>query len=256
MFVIAIVSAKGGVGKTTVSANLAAGFAQRGRPVLVIDLDPQNAMQWHLGGLDPDVAKGISSLNASRTRLAGVMHQTAFDVALIPYGSCSEQRRQKFEATLAAQDDWLKTKLTAAKLPDQTIVILDTPPGPSVYLKQAMRAADFLLAVVLADAASYSTLPEMEELIASYTAGLNVRIGSAYLINQGNQRQLAQDVLTLFAEKLGQRMLPFVVPESDAVEEALAFEKPVVAHQPENAASQNIFHITDWIIRGLPRQAY
>ncbi|MBR7784765.1 ParA family protein, partial [Undibacterium luofuense] len=96
---------------------------------------------------------------------------------------------------------------------------LDTPPGPSVYLKQAVRAADFLLAVVLADAASYSTLPEMEALIASYTAGSSARIGSAYLINQGTQRQLAQDVLSLFSEKLGQRMLPFVVPESEVVEE-------------------------------------
>ena len=51
MFVIAVVSAKGGVGKTTISANLAAAIALTGRPVLVVDLDPQNAMQWHLGGL-------------------------------------------------------------------------------------------------------------------------------------------------------------------------------------------------------------
>ena len=33
MFVIAVVSAKGGVGKTTISANLGAGIAQTGRPI-------------------------------------------------------------------------------------------------------------------------------------------------------------------------------------------------------------------------------
>ena len=72
MFVIAVVSAKGGVGKTTLSANLGVGIAQRGYPVLIVDLDPQNAMQWHLGGLDQNDCKGISALTGSRTRLAGV----------------------------------------------------------------------------------------------------------------------------------------------------------------------------------------
>jgi len=254
MFVIAVVSAKGGVGKTTISANLGAGIAQTGRPALIIDLDPQNAMQWHLGGLDQNDCKGISALNGSRTRLAGVTHASQFGVSFTPYGNGGEAKRIRFEEILDRQDDWLLKKLKSANLHPDTIVLLDTPPGPSVYLKQAVHAADFLLAVMLADAASYSTLPEMEELIANYGQHANKRIGSAYIINQGAKRQLAKDVITLFSERLGSRLVPFVVPESPEVEEALAYERPILDYQPANPAAENLQAIVNWILNGLKRK--
>ena len=45
MKVITVVSAKGGVGKTTLAANLASVLAARGRRVIALDLDPQNALR-------------------------------------------------------------------------------------------------------------------------------------------------------------------------------------------------------------------
>ena len=48
MQVIAFISGKGGVGKTTLAVNVAVALAQRKKRVLLIDLDPQNAQRLHL----------------------------------------------------------------------------------------------------------------------------------------------------------------------------------------------------------------
>ena len=48
MKILAVMSLKGGVGKTTVAANLAEAFACAGHfPVVAVDLDPQNGLAWH-----------------------------------------------------------------------------------------------------------------------------------------------------------------------------------------------------------------
>ena len=60
---IAVWNPKGGVGKTSVSVNLAAVLAESGVPVLLVDLDPQgNATQWC--GAEREEAPGKALLNA------------------------------------------------------------------------------------------------------------------------------------------------------------------------------------------------
>ena len=57
MQIIAFVSGKGGVGKSTLTANVAVALANRNKRVLVIDMDPQNAQHLHMG-LDAQELQG------------------------------------------------------------------------------------------------------------------------------------------------------------------------------------------------------
>ena len=85
--VVAVVSMKG-VGKTTLTANLAGALAQIPAfgPVWTIDLDPQNAMHWHLG-LHASSAPGICSLEADHATWSSRVLHSANGVGCLPYGA-------------------------------------------------------------------------------------------------------------------------------------------------------------------------
>src|ERR1700760_5161153 len=116
MKVITVVSAKGGVGKTTLAANLASVLAARSRRVIVLDLDPQNALRLHFG-IPLDSIDGIS-----RATLAGDPWQTVmFDgvdgVTVLPYGAVLEDDRRRFEAHIDQEPRWLAQSPQNFRLP-------------------------------------------------------------------------------------------------------------------------------------------
>src|ERR1044071_6379121 len=65
MAVVSVINYKGGVGKTTLTANVGAELANRGRTVLLIDLDPQSSLTFSFSRLD----QWERELEADRTSL-------------------------------------------------------------------------------------------------------------------------------------------------------------------------------------------
>ena len=79
--VISMANQKGGVAKTTSTVNLAAALKERGKRVLVVDLDPQSNLTMSFG-IDPEhLEKSMYDVLVHRLPIREVIHEREVDVA-------------------------------------------------------------------------------------------------------------------------------------------------------------------------------
>lgn len=248
MAVIAFVSGKGGVGKTSLTAAMAVALAQRGRKVLAIDLDPQNALRLHLG-MDPADPAGWSREGFGKA----AVFESAGGVSFLPFGTLQETELEELEEVLQGETGWLAGRLADAVTQGGfDDVLIDTPPGPTVFLNQALQAAHRALVVVLADAASLTTLPMFFPLIDEFTAGRDGFQGSHVLVNQlQHQSRLGHQVRTAIHAHFPGRVVPVAVHRDPAMAEALAFERTVLDYEPGAEACLDLQHLADWLLATL-----
>ena len=152
MITIAVLSQKGGVGKTITSANLAATLADLGLGVLMIDFDPQADLSASWGLDDDDPRPRIEdslALPDSDVRDALVEVPLGHDnggIALLP--TAYERLRRQTARLLGGDGRQLANVL--APLDEQfDVVLIDTPAGDTVFGRQAMVAADAAIVPML-----------------------------------------------------------------------------------------------------------
>jgi len=180
--VIAVANQKGGVGKTTTTANLGAALALRGQRVLLIDLDPQGNLTSAFG-LEKDVQQTVAeSLLDRRVPLPVVMVQNgahgwdradgykqvellsgARHLAVVPaavgLASAEAQLMNKLGRELRLRDQLLGVET------NYDYVLIDTPPALGVLTINALVAATRVIIPTEARFFSLQGLQMLEESI-------------------------------------------------------------------------------------------
>ncbi len=158
MALIVMNSPKGGVGKTTLTAHIAAILAARGYPVLALDLDPQNSLRLHLGLSIRDEVGYANALD-QQPRWQSSVVETPAGVHLLPYGVSEPRRVLDVGMAVLNRPDLLATPVREMLADPALFVIVDTAPGFSPALTALTPLADLIVVVLLADVASAALIP-------------------------------------------------------------------------------------------------
>jgi cellulose synthase operon protein YhjQ len=235
MFKIAIVSAAGGVGRSTLTASLATLFAQREIAVLALDFDPQNLLSTLLGS-DEASLSGLLPDFLTRKEFGKSALVNSNEVACLPFGRANEASLVTFEQHLRAEPEWLKKCIAQIDYPSGAFLLMDTPRLPSLYARQAMVAADLVLAVLAPDVRSLALLPVVETTL-SRCAPRNQLI---YVVNGlDSTRTLQSDLLARFRSTLQMRLSPYPVHRDEAIPRAVANRTNLQSLSPDSLVTHD-----------------
>lgn len=238
--VVAVTSGKGGVGKTFVSANLAAALAKRGHRVLVLDADLGLANLDVVLNLYPkitlhDVFTGKAKLEEAIIRAPG-----GFSVLLAGSGMVEYSR-----LTPEVRDDFLR--IMSGLVPHYDVVLLDTGAGISDVVLFAVSLASEVLVVATPEPTSLTDAYATIKVLATQQERRQVGL----LVNQANRvgegklicGQLQQVLQRFVGPSPGQtfRLELFGEVKSDpAVRQAVLKRQLVLEHYPGSDAAQAI----------------
>ncbi|MBD3176344.1 MAG: AAA family ATPase [Armatimonadia bacterium] len=252
---LAIVSRKGGVGKTTVSINLAASLAKAGHTTALIDLESQAAATVGMG-IDYTVGPTVAHVLLGEADLPSVLHE-AHGVQVAP----GSQRLSAVERMLQAES------LPAAQYPlpryiDQLAeadvadwCIIDTPPSLGLLTLNALAAADHCVGVATAEYASVEAILQTLEMSAQVRQGLNPSLQLlGVVINEYHKVQIQDRHVVKRLEDKVPLLRPFI-RDTQKVSVAYGFREPVVLREPSAVVSIEYRRLTKGVISRVEESA-
>ncbi len=154
MATIAVLSQKGGTGKTTAVRTLTDIFRRIDLRVLAVDLDPQGNLSDYLD-VDPEAAPTVGDVLADRAKPAAAIHG-----GIIPANLGLAEAELMLGGKMGRELS-LKKALRAVK-PDYDVILIDCPPALGLLTVNALVAADYAL---LSAEAQYFALQGVEQAL-------------------------------------------------------------------------------------------
>jgi chromosome partitioning protein len=248
---VAFINEKGGTCKTTLCVNIGAALAQRGRRVLIVDLDTQGHAGKSLGldvrGLRPTIQ---DLLTGPSVALAEVIRATAIPrLSVIP----ANKDLAAFPLMVAAEPDRaerLRQRLAPLAQEGWDFILLDAPPSLSLVTENAMLAASELVIPV---ALTYLALDGCAEVLGSLER-LRAERGRAPEVTMVvpalyRRTQLADEILAKLRERFPTALARTLLGFSVKIDEAQSHGKTIFEYAPRSSGARALAALAEELLQ-------
>ena len=237
---------KGGTGKSTSAVHTAVALAQKGKKVLLIDLD-QQASATRYFNLDPDAVPNLYHVFTGNVSPATAVKSTAFGVDVLG----SNSLLAAIEEAMEEGDEGKLTELLTPLKPRYEFILLDTPPGKAMLAFNGLVAADLILIIAAAERMAIDGVADLINHVQNllwdryHLSHQEMRIlFTMYKATTSHSPGIVQNARKIWRDNV----LTMKIPET--IEFARSYDKhtPLNVLQPKHPGSLAYTALADWLI--------
>jgi chromosome partitioning protein len=224
---IAVLSQKGGTGKTTAVRTLTDVFRRSGVRTLAIDLDPQGNLSDYFD-LSPEVEPTIADVLSGRSSAAEAIRED-----IIPANLTLAEAELMLGGKMGRE---LTLRRALAQLPDDyDVILIDCPPSLGLLTVNALVAADRALLTAEAQYFALQGVEQAMQVVELARDGLNPQLSLlGVLLNRADMRTVhSREALASLKDRFGEELLDTVVRSSIAYAESAERATSILDYRPD-----------------------
>ncbi|SFS04667.1 ParA family protein [Anaeromicropila populeti] len=247
--IIAVSNQKGGVGKTTTAINLSACLAEKGKKVLVVDVDPQGNTTSGFGVDKYNIEYTIYELMVGECTLEDcIVPNVIENLSLIPANV--NLAGAEIELIDVDEKEYILKKQIDKISKYYDFVIIDCPPSLNVLTVNAMTTANTVLVPIQCEYYALEGLSQLIHTINLVRERLNeeLEIEGVVFTMYDARTNLSLQVVENVKANLEQNIYKSIIPRNVRLAEAPSHGIPINIYEPKSAGAEAYRYLADEVI--------
>jgi len=256
---ISVVNQKGGVGKTTTTVNLGAALAEKGKKVLLIDIDAQSNLSTHLGlGVKEDLAemaevsKGpewtVYDVLKGTKRIQDVVIKRSANLDVVPSSLLLSAADLELGGVVGRE---LLLKRAIDKVREQyDVILIDCPPTLGLLSLNALAAVDQVIVPVQSEYLALHGVRQLLDTIDQVRSvyNQNLVVGGVLICLHDSRKRLARAVADTIRNYFGDLVFATVIRENVALAEAPAKGQTIFEYLPKSPGAEDYLALSEEVL--------